>query len=186
MICGQPILPDQEKKLAQYRLGKDKTLYDAYVHARCYTGEIEEVMSEELPISSYQAAYELKDVELNWTGKRMSFYPLIEFFRSLQEDSVTLSFDQIKEMVGGLPPRAKYKSYWLSEGDSKASSVWLENGFAVSELDLDGEKVTFKRVRTRYSRIKIPDWVYRNTLPDGVCDEVEKYFKYVEKKYGLK
>lgn len=79
-----------------------------------------------------------------------------------------------------------YKSYWLSEGDSKASSVWLENGFAVSELDLDGEKVTFKRVRTRYSRIKIPDWVYRNTLPDGVCDEVEKYFKYVEKKYGLK
>lgn len=135
--------------------------------------------------STYAEIYCL-DVELNRTGKRMSFYPLIEFFRSLQEDSVTLSFDQIKEMVGGLPPRAKYKSYWLSEGDGKASSVWLENGFAVSELDLDGEKVTFKRVRTRYSRIKIPDWVYRNTLPDGVCDEVEKYFKYVEKKYGLK
>ena len=186
IICGQPILPDQEKELAQFRIEADKDLYDAYVHTRCNCGTIEEVMSEELPISNFQAAYEFGELAHNKTGRKMQYFPLIEFFRSQEDNEVTLSFDQIKKMVGELPPRAKYKTFWTREGEGRISSLWLENGFEVSDINMDEGWIKFRRVHVRYSRIRIPDWVYRNTLPDGLCDEVEKYFKYVEKKYGLK
>lgn len=186
VICGQPILVDQEKELAPYRLEAGGQIYNAYVHSRCANSAAESVMVEELPVSPFQAAYELRTLAGNKIGKKAQYYPLIEFFRSQKENTVTLTFKQMRDMMGGLPPRAKYKTFWTSSGEGKISTLWLENGFEVSELDLEGERVTFQRVHSRYSRIQMPEWVYRNTLPDIVCDEVERYLKYIEKKYGLK
>lgn len=85
VICGKRILPDQEKELGEYRLEKGGQVYSAYVHSRCHNSAIESLLVEELPISPYQAAYELKDLELNKTGRKAQCFPLVEFFREQEK-----------------------------------------------------------------------------------------------------
>ena len=64
-------------------------------------------------------------------------------------DSVSVTFDDLAKTVsGGLPPKAYvHRSWWANERDAQhaQASGWLDAGYTVSEVNVSGQKVTFKR-----------------------------------------
>lgn len=81
----------------------------------------------------------------------MSKYtPLADFLRSQTVDSIALTFAQIDELVGGLPPVARNHNAWWANSRTDDSHtwahLWLEAGWERKSLDLKAEQVVFERV----------------------------------------
>ena len=71
------------------------------------------------------------------------------------EAELTLTFDELERLVGRLPPLARrYPHWWGNNGPSEQARAWLDAGFRVSAVELEGF-VTFVRVRDRLARLEI-------------------------------
>ena len=82
----------------------------------------------------------------------MSKYePLGAFLQSKNADVVPITFAQIERLIGAkLPPSAKYRAWWSNNPDNSVMTrVWLEAGFRSEEVDLNGRKLVFRRVRDK-------------------------------------
>lgn len=71
---------------------------------------------------------------------------LTDHLTSIGDDAVTLSFDEIDDLVGGLPPSArKHASWWAnSTKPSGQSRHWMTAGRKAS-VDMDQLLVTFRK-----------------------------------------
>jgi hypothetical protein len=86
--------------------------------------------------------------------------------------AVTFSWDELDELVGGLPRTASRDRSWWS-GDRTHVRMWRTAGFAATQLVL-GEKVTFRRKQVRASdaptatRLSVPPPVKTHGQPSMV------------------
>ncbi|MFG0419703.1 HNH endonuclease [Pseudomonas sp. zjy_8] len=75
--------------------------------------------------------------------------PLADFLRSQTVNSVVLTFAQIDELVGGLPPVARNHNAWWANSRTDDSHtwahLWIEAGWERKSLDLSAEVVVFER-----------------------------------------
>ncbi|PYG79884.1 MULTISPECIES: HNH endonuclease [unclassified Pseudomonas] len=75
--------------------------------------------------------------------------PLADFLRSQTVNSVELTFAQIDELVGGLPPVARNHNAWWANSRTDDSHtwahLWIEAGWERKSLDLSAEVVVFER-----------------------------------------
>lgn len=58
-----------------------------------------------------------------------------------------MSFDEIADLVGGLPNSAyRYRAWWANEHDGRhvQAKAWRGAGYVVDSVDLDGRAVTFR------------------------------------------
>ena len=55
----------------------------------------------------------------------------------------------------------------------------------LGDLDLKREKVTFRRAEEGMSHAKLPTWLTVGRIPDEAAAEIEGFFAYIKKKYGL-
>ncbi len=66
---------------------------------------------------------------------------------------MTLTFAQIERLIGGaLPASARQsRAFWSnrSKGALQAAA-WIEAGYQTAEVDLDGERVTFRKLAREY------------------------------------
>lgn len=69
---------------------------------------------------------------------------LSQFFRALSDSEITLSFDEIEEIFGVLPPSALNHAAWWSSVASHRDAVWELEGFFASPR-LGDRKVRFRR-----------------------------------------
>lgn len=79
------------------------------------------------------------------TGK---YRPLHVLLAGSSSETLTLAFTQIDGLVGGLPPSARrYRAWWANEkgGRHVQATAWLAAGYAVVEVDLLFERVTYGR-----------------------------------------
>lgn len=77
---------------------------------------------------------------------------LREFLRKQPADEVQITFDRIEKITGAkLPPSAKlYRAWWSNnERNSVMTREWLAAGFRSEQVDMDGRKLVFRRVRQR-------------------------------------
>ena len=74
------------------------------------------------------------------------YTPLREFLATRAEDAITLTFDQIDDIVGTLPPSArKYQLWWLNDDPShQHCQSWGDAGYT-AHADLRRRQVTFRR-----------------------------------------
>lgn len=81
------------------------------------------------------------------------YEPLAERLREHQGDNWTASFEEIERVLGfALPPSARrYREWWANQRGSGHSQTkgWQGAGWQVSQVDLDSERVTFRRSRMR-------------------------------------
>ena len=82
---------------------------------------------------------------------RISKYdPLARLLAELDEDSITLEFRRINDLVqGGLPQSAyDYRPWWANRNDGNGSQNlgWQSVGWESSDVDMDGQTVTFNRL----------------------------------------
>jgi len=85
-----------------------------------------------------------------------SFERLARRLAEAREVELTLTFDELDELAGGLPQAAwSYPHWWTNiepgEGQSRA---WLDAGFRVAAVEPQGF-VTFVRVRDRLARLEV-------------------------------
>jgi len=80
----------------------------------------------------------------------MSKYePLGNYLRAQKSDRVTLSFDEIADIIADtLPVSAyKYSAWWANEavGQHVEAHAWMDEGFKTEGVSLTAESVTFVR-----------------------------------------
>lgn len=79
----------------------------------------------------------------------MSKYtPLRRHLANESGPSVTMTFVEIDELVGGLPDSARrYRAWWSNERDGShvQAHAWMETGLRVARLDMAAQLVRFTK-----------------------------------------
>ena len=80
---------------------------------------------------------------------KLKFDPLQEYFRNNTDDSITLSFDNVGEILGEplCASAYKFREYWWRNGRSRISDAWNSNGYKIKQLDLENQRVSFYRLK---------------------------------------
>lgn len=97
--------------------------------------------------------------------ERCKYRPLLDYLRHCEQDEVSLSFAEIEALLGSsLPPSARRDRGWWSNrrmGGLQAAA-WLETGYRAEDLDLKGERVTFRKPLRTYQVQRVGDTVLWN------------------------
>lgn len=94
------------------------------------------------------------------------YQPLLKFLRGSNQSEVILTFAEIEALMNNsLPDSAKIKRAWWSNRSKGAlqASAWMEAGYRVEEVDLDGQRVTFRKPTTDYQVQRVGDTVLWNS-----------------------
>ena len=94
------------------------------------------------------------------------YQPLLEFLRDSNQDEVILTFAEIEALMNNpLPNSAKSKRAWWSNRSKGAlqASAWMEAGYRVDDVDLDEQRVTFRKPTTDYQVQRVGDTVLWNS-----------------------
>jgi DNA-binding transcriptional regulator YiaG len=84
--------------------------------------------------------------------RRGKYQPLLEFLRESNQDEVSLTFAEIEVLMNDtLPNSARSKRAWWSNRSKGAlqASAWMEAGYCVEDVDLDGQRITFCKPTTK-------------------------------------
>jgi hypothetical protein len=96
---------------------------------------------------------------------------LAKFLSEADEDSLTLKFARIAELVeGGLPPSAyEHRPWWANRYDGKGSQSqgWQSVGWETCEVNLERSSVTFRRAVKRRSDFKDSPYVRPLTIAEA-------------------
>ncbi len=100
-------------------------------------------------------------------------YDLLKFWLTENDsDSIQMTFSEIAELVGGLPPSAyQHRAYWSNSDSHPFASAWMAAGYKVVECDLQSEVVRFDRgnVRNAYTRTR------RTTVKEALIEFSNNY-----------
>ena len=202
--CGRPILPDQARDVVQLAMDKPATVATlVYVHEMCRTNELSvfEVLGDVGVYTRRELAEGTQEIitalgpeareklpgplRANWP-----FMPLKKWFAEQKAASITLSFKEIETILDHKfsPSVRKHTSRWYTRPDQNAmAEAWVTEGYTLTlgDLDLKREKVTFRRAEEGMSHAKLPTWLTVGRIPDEAVAEIEGFFAYIKKKYGL-
>lgn len=85
------------------------------------------------------------------TTRQHKYDPLRDYLAKLGADDVTMTFEQIADLVGGLPDSAyKHPAWWGNQRNHKNRphcAAWLDEGFEAVGLDQAKRIVTFRAMR---------------------------------------
>jgi hypothetical protein len=78
------------------------------------------------------------------------YEPLSEFLRGQRTDRIELTFADIERIVGFKLPRSSrdHRAWWSNNPtNSVMTKAWLEAGFESEQVDMEGRKLVFRRIR---------------------------------------
>ncbi len=188
--CGRNILYDEDFALVDVDGCRASTAKGtAYVHRRCMETSFEYIETDTTPSSTTELRDLLKSVKDERNPPSLKYYYLSEFFRTCNTSPITLTFDKIESIIGdSLGATALREEYWFRTGFMCISQCWLSNGYEIERLHLDGTKRVVFHITSgsrNTSAITIPSALQKGRIPNEAKYELENYFKYIIKKYGL-
>jgi hypothetical protein len=83
------------------------------------------------------------------------YLPLTEFLRRQSGTAVRMSFVEIERVIGARLPRSAttHRAWWSNNPENNVmTKAWREAGFESEDVDMKGQQVTFRRVRSGRSR----------------------------------
>lgn len=185
--CGKTILRDQEKHLIEADTSrKSHAAKMAYVHARCLDSSIDYIDTDTLPDTALDMMELIRHFENSITPAGRKFLQLQRYFYKATKNSITLTFDELEDILGFKLGKSKSDPrYWYRTGFMNISQCWLDNGYEIFRLNTEKEKVTFHLMRKEVSGLDIPESLTGQRIPAEAKYELENYFAYIIKKYGL-
>jgi hypothetical protein len=79
----------------------------------------------------------------------MSKYePLTQFLRQQSDAEILMTFDQIERVVGEKLPKSAHdhRAWWSNNpSNSVMTKAWLAAGFRSEQVDMEGQKLVFRR-----------------------------------------
>lgn len=188
--CGHRILRDEEKALVEVAPDQVRmVLRMAYVHKRCLYSSFDYIDAGLPPSSLTDIMKLLEQLDERRKPVGQKFIALSEFFRTCNKNSITLTFKQLEDIMGDkLGATALRKEFWYRTGFLCISQCWLSNGYEIKTLHLEGKRrvvfnLTCKSKNT--SSVEIPEIIKYGRIPNDAKYELENYFRYIIKKYGL-
>lgn len=91
------------------------------------------------------------------SGYSNKYAPLKFWLTENDRDSIQITFSEIAELVGGLPPSAyQHRAFWSNSDSHPFAIAWMAAGYKVAECDLQSEVVRFDKgdVRNAYTRTR--------------------------------
>ncbi len=76
------------------------------------------------------------------------YQPLLEYLQNNNSPEITLAFTEIEQLIANaLPDSARKQRRWWGNRTTGASQAiaWMNAGYVVGELDLEKERVTFRK-----------------------------------------
>lgn len=76
--------------------------------------------------------------------------PLSKFLRGQRTDRIQLTFADIERIIGFKLPRSSqdHRAWWSNNSDNSVmTKAWLDAGFESEQVDMEGRKLVFRRVR---------------------------------------
>ena len=75
------------------------------------------------------------------------YEPLRSFLEGQSAERVQVTFREIEQILGGeLPNSKRYPAWWSNNpSNNPMTKVWLEAGFLTEQVDVAGERLTFRR-----------------------------------------
>ncbi len=72
-----------------------------------------------------------------------------DFLNRQRGDLVPMKFADIEKITGSkLPASSRYRAWWSNNDfNSVLTKVWIEAGFKSEQVDMEGRKLVFRRVR---------------------------------------
>jgi hypothetical protein len=90
-------------------------------------------------------------VRLNIMSDRLKgkYEPLGQYLRQQKTRLVSMTFTEIERVVGcKLPKSQRYPAWWSNNPNNNVmTKVWLDAGFESEQVDVEGRKLVFRRVR---------------------------------------
>lgn len=73
-----------------------------------------------------------------------------EYLRGQKNTSVPMTFAEVERVIGHkLPRSSRYPAWWSNNPSNNVMTrVWLEAGFKTEQVDIEGRKLVFRRVKT--------------------------------------
>lgn len=74
------------------------------------------------------------------------YAPLTQYLRGRSSDTLTVSFVEVAEIVGGLPGSARnHRAWWANDETHVQARSWLRAGWSVETVELGVGRVTFRQ-----------------------------------------
>ena len=98
-----------------------------------------------------------------------------------------MDIDEIEEILGfKLPKASRFSSFWYRKENYRSiASTWTSAGYQIQRLDLEKCRITFCKFEEGVGRLEIPPALTKEKLPVDAVFELESFFEYIVKKYGL-
>ena len=115
-------------------------------------------------------------------------YGLKSFLASCTTASIALSFQEIEELDGQPLAASAYKNkdWWYPrENCNTIAEAWLTEGYYLSNVDFQKQKVTLHRDEDGMAKLDIPRALTDGKIPENAKYELETHMAYIIKKYGL-
>src|SRR5262245_58261427 len=96
-------------------------------------------------------SYVLKDIQFGRGGAMGKYEALGRFLTRQRTDEIPMTFADVERVTGTkLPPSAhKHRPWWSNNPQNSAmTKVWLAAGFETGLVDMAGQKLVFRRVRS--------------------------------------
>lgn len=103
---------------------------------------------------------------------------LEEYFKSIHDDNISLSFEQIENILGFKLPQSSYKypACWSNSGTHPIEIAWLNNGFYSKQINLVQKTITFYRHSNHITQSqKIINSKSKICFPNLTFEESEKF-----------
>jgi len=187
-LCGSPILADQLKEIASMDANKPATGRNmAYVHIRCNHQRVDYYKTSQYIASNADITRLLENIAKKeiYLKKSFKFDALKEYLWMQSKHSVTLSFRQIVNIVGLLPPASSNLEWWHKHWPGSMRQAGYESGYLPMRVNLNRRTVTFQRSNSDASTVRIPEVFLKGKVPADAATELERFFEYVRKKYGI-
>ena len=186
--CGKPILTDQRKEIIQKELSRGERVSNlAYIHWQCRCSPVEIAYTDTMPGSVNDIMDLLHSLERKHSRKGMKFQLLDDFFHRCSQPSVSLSFREIEAIMGEPLCRSAYEKpqYWYKTTEHSISKTWRMNGYVLQRLYLEKKKIVLHRTERNNVPVEIPEVFLSGRVPQDAKCELENYFEFIRKKYGL-
>lgn len=189
-ICSKRIQMEQRKSIIFKKAFNDKTIKNmAYTHTYCKDSIVKYVDIGKEDITAINLKELLSDIEgkNNNKIKESKFKNLTAYFHNLRKNSVILSFKEIEKIVNFKLCNSayKYKTYFLNNKEGMISESWISQGFKINKIDLEKNKIEFKKFDFSRKKIIIPKFMYRTNLQQEMLEETRKFFLHLQEKYRL-
>lgn len=77
------------------------------------------------------------------------YEPLHDYLSKQDSDYLPMSFAEIEEIIGRKLPNSKHFRAWWSNNpfNNVMTNAWLDAGYRTESVDIEGEKLVFRRER---------------------------------------